>query len=199
MPIAVATAFVAWAEFLCEVERKLKRKNTVSFTVKAVSKGGMLAALAFVFLAVGSFLKIADITTSVLAGLCVFIVALKFGTFYAFAVYLVTAFLALTLLPVSLSTGIFVCFSGFYSALKLAIERRFTRPSRMILKSVVFVALYVGFMFLIRKFLGFSPEGVLLNLGVFFGVGLAFFAADAVMSKLMSAGFRTSFFRNIKH
>lgn len=148
----------------------------------------MLAALAFVLLALGSVFRVADITTSVLAGLCIFIVELKYRTFRALAVYLVTAVLAVLLLPVSRTVLIFVCFSGVYSALKRSVEIRFVRPFQQIAKLLLFTALYTAFAALAENLLNFALQGTVLKVGAFLVVGAAFFAADFVMSRLMTSG-----------
>lgn len=158
----------------------------------------MLAALAFVFLALGSFVQVADISSSVLAGACVFAVELKYKTLRALAVYLVTAVLAAVLLPHGWAVIIFVCFSGVYPCVKRLIEAKLPRTLSFAVKALVFVLLFSAFMALARWLMGFGIKGLLLNAAAFVGLGIAFFAADAALSLLMRSGFISAILTNNK-
>ena len=94
------------------------RKRTKYLTVSA-----MLSALGVIFLALGAFIEVLDITTAVLASmLCIYAVIEMSGA-YPWGIWVVTSILSLLLLPIKTPALFYALFAGFYPILKEKLER----------------------------------------------------------------------------
>ena len=108
------------------------RKQTKYLTVSA-----MLCALGVIFLALGAFIEVLDITTAVMASLLCVYAVIEMGGGYPWGVWIVTSILSLLLLPVKTPALFYALLAGFYPILKEKLER-LKRPLAFLLKLAVF-------------------------------------------------------------
>ncbi|MBR2019901.1 MAG: hypothetical protein IKA05_05845 [Clostridia bacterium] len=122
------------------------RKRTKYLTVSA-----MLSALGVIFLALGAFIEVLDITTAVLASmLCIYAVIEMSGA-YPWGIWVVTSILSLLLLPIKTPALFYALFAGFYPILKEKLER-LKRPLAFVLKLAVFHLSLGAIVLLLRLF-----------------------------------------------
>lgn len=108
------------------------RKQTKYLTVSA-----MLCALGVIFLALGAFIEVLDITTAVVASLLCVYAVIEMGGGYPWGIWIVTSLLSLLLLPVKTPALFYALFAGFYPILKEMLEK-LKRPIAWILKLAIF-------------------------------------------------------------
>ena len=108
------------------------RKQTKYLTVSA-----MLCALGVIFLSLGAFIEVLDITTAVVASLLCVYAVIEMGGGYPWGIWIVTSALSLLLLPVKTPAFFYALFAGFYPILKEKLEK-LRRPVAWLLKLVVF-------------------------------------------------------------
>ena len=102
-----------------------------------------LAALGVVLLALGSLVEVLDLSMAAIASLAVAFAVIELGGKYPLLVYLVTALLALILLPIKTPALFYACFAGYYPILKALFEGRFSRPVSWLFKFLTFLAAMV--------------------------------------------------------
>lgn len=134
-------------------------KNTGKTAVSA-----MLCALAAVIMYAGSLFGKIDIAVAVIASVCVSLALVKFGYFRAFAVYGVSAFLALLLCPVKTVPVMFAAFFGYYPVLKMYAETKFSKVFSYVIK---YVSLNVSLVLLVAMALRFAKIHALVIAAVF--------------------------------
>ncbi len=110
-----------------------RRKETRRLTVAAT-----LAALGVVLLALGSLVEVLDLSMAAIASLAVTFAVIELGGKYPFLVYLVTALLAILLLPIKTPALFYACFAGYYPILKALFEGHFSRPVSWLFKLLTF-------------------------------------------------------------
>jgi len=115
------------------MERKIK--GTRALTVSAV-----LCALGVVLLALGSLLQVLDLTMAALASFLVIFAVIELGGKYPFLIYIVTAVLAMLLVPYKTAALAYLCFAGYYPILKALLEGHLPRVWCWVLKLLIFNA-----------------------------------------------------------
>ena len=108
------------------------RKRTKYLTVSA-----MLCALGVIFLALGAFIEVLDITTAVVASLLCVYAVIEMGGGYPWGIWIVTSILSLLLLPIKTPALFYALFAGFYPIVKEKLEK-WKRPLAWLIKLVVF-------------------------------------------------------------
>ena len=104
--------------------------------IKYLTVGAMLSALGVVFLALGSFLEVLDLTAAILASLLCAYAVIEMGRGYPWLIWLVTSILSLLLLPVKTPALFYAFFAGAYPILKEKTERLGRLPC-VLLKLVI--------------------------------------------------------------
>ena len=122
------------------------RKRTKYLTVSA-----MLSALGVIFLALGAFIEVLDITTAVLASMLCIYAVIEMGGAYPWGIWVVTSILSLLLLPIKTPALFYALFAGFYPILKEKLER-LKRPLAFVLKLAVFHLSLGAIVLLLRLF-----------------------------------------------
>ncbi len=118
------------------------RKNETRTLVIAA----VVAALGVVTLTLGSIVQVLDLSVAVIASLFVVFAVIELKGKYPYLVYVVTALLAMLLLPIKTAPLVYLCFTGYYPIIKSKLERRRMPPVlRWVCKILVFnVALAVA-------------------------------------------------------
>lgn len=115
----------------------------------------MLSALGVVLLYIGVFIQVVDISVAVLASLlCVFAV-IEYGKGAPWAVFVVTAVLAMLLLPNKSPAVMYTLFFGYYPILKEKFERAKSWISwlyKELTFNVALVAIFLIFKFVFAEF-----------------------------------------------
>lgn len=127
------------------------RKNTRqkrSATLK-ISVCGVLAALSYCLLALGSIVEILDFSAVVIASFSIVFCVAEMGYSYAFLTYGVTSLISVLLLPGSrFAALVYICFGGVYPILKSFIERNRNKLIQILLKVLYVNAAALGIWFI---------------------------------------------------
>ena len=107
---------------------------------RALAASAVLAALGVILLAIGSLVDVLDLTTAVLASICVTFAVIELGGKYPYLIFAVTAVLGLLLLPGKSAAFAYLAFFGYYPIVKAALERRLPTALCLLVKIVVFNA-----------------------------------------------------------
>ena len=110
-------------------------------STRRLAAAAVLSALGVVFLAIGAFLSVLDLSMAAIASLVVIVAVIELKGKYPYLVYLVTSVLSLLLpLPSKMPTLFFALFAGYYPILKAYLEGRFSRTVSWLLKIFAFLA-----------------------------------------------------------
>lgn len=155
---------------------------------------GVLTALCTVLMFLTSFIPVGTYALPAIAGVLLIIIVIEIGLKWAWAVYFVSAVLAVLVAGDKEAALLFVLFFGYYPVLKAVLEKMKNHVVSYIVKFAVFnAAMIVGF-FAAIYLLGipqdsFTLFGVNLPL-VFLLVGnVVFFIYDKALSLLVIAYF----------
>lgn len=165
---------------------------------KKVTLSATVAALSAVFLVIGGYLDVFDLTASALASLLVAFVHVEIGKPYDFLVWLITSLV--TFLFGSLLWAEYLLVFGIYPILKAYIER-LPRGVWIFLK-LLFINLMLWSIMAVYEFIFKIPFFVVdklwVKVGVYFVLNVGFIAYDLFITVLMRFYFER--FRNrIKH
>ena len=159
------------------------RKRTKYLTVSA-----MLCALGVIFLALGAFIEVLDITTAVVASLLCVYAVIEMGGGYPWGIWIVTSILSLLLLPIKTPALFYALFAGFYPILKEKLERLRTLIAYP-LKLLVFHLSLGGIVVTVRLFfpsLLESGAAWWMPLLLYFAALLCFLIYDLALTRLIS-------------
>lgn len=155
-------------------------KKTRKITVSSA-----FVALGVVLLYIGSVINVLDLTMAAIASVLVVLAVIEIGGGYSYAIYLLTALLALLLLPDKFSALLYALFAGFYPIAKAAFERLHPAVS-WVLKLSLF---NTGFLLLIavgNYILHLPDTGLDFRVGVFAFANLTFVIYDVALTRLIT-------------
>ena len=118
---------------------------------KKITLAAILSSLGIVFLAIGSFIEVLDLSSAAFAGFALVIAVIELGGYYPVLMYCVISILAILILPNKYPALFFIFFGGFYPIFKAYIER-FHYVAAWIVKFSMF-NLFLAVMILLIKFL----------------------------------------------
>ena len=154
-------------------------------TIRRLTFSAILTALTAVFLYIGGFLEILDISMAALCGLLMQVAVVENTRGWTWSIYIGSCILALSLMPFNFAGWSYLFLYGFYPILKDVIEARiFSKPVRFVLKQAVCLA-GGGAMYLILRFLLATENEtwpVLILIGGLYL--LSFWAYDFLLSRL---------------
>lgn len=107
----------------------------MEFRTRAVSLGGLLAALAILFLIAGALSPTADLSLLALSSLPIAIAVIELGYKRALLVYLAVSVISLAYPGIAFSY-LFILFFGFFPVLKGYLESRLKRPAAAVIKQI---------------------------------------------------------------
>lgn len=151
-----------------------------------IALGGILAALAVAILWLGSMLPGYAIPTAAVAGLVSAVAVLKRGLGLSAAVFAVSAFLGMILLPQKFPAIWYLLLFGHYPILKSLAERLPKRVLEWGMKASVYAVAFVAVRFLFRDvFMGLQDFWLLPD-AAWFAIGMVvFFLYDIGCSRLI--------------
>ncbi len=107
-----------------------------------LATAAVLAALGVVFLTLGAFIEVLDLSMAAIASLTVVFAVIELKGKYPYLVYLVTSVLSLLLLPSKTPALLYALFAGYYPILKACLEGRFSRTASWLIKILSFNAAF---------------------------------------------------------
>ena len=154
-------------------------------TIRRLTFSAILTALTTVFLYIGGFLELLDISMAALCGLLMQIAVIENTRGWTWSIYVGSCILALTLMPFNFAGWSYLFLYGFYPIVKNLIEGRiFSKPVRFVLKQAVCL-IGGGSMYLILRFL-LAAEGetwpVMILIGALYL--LSFWIYDFLLGRL---------------
>ena len=109
-------------------------------STRKLALSSVLAALGVLFLTLGSFIEVLDLSMAALASLLVVLAVIEIQGKYPYLIFAVTAVLSLLLLPNKTPAVLYTLFAGFYPIVKAGLESRTPRVLSWVLKIVIFNA-----------------------------------------------------------
>ena len=159
--------------------------NNSSFNkTKKIALSAILTSFGVVFLMLGSFIEVLDLTSAAFAGFAVVLAVIEIRGFYPYLIYLSISTLAVILTPNKLPALIFLCFCGFYPIFKAYIER-FHNIVAWAVKISVFNILFAIAIFVIKNLFGIAESIFSFEVLIFFVANIAFLLYDIAMTKLI--------------
>ena len=163
-------------------------KNT-----KKVALSAILSAAGVVFLLLGSFLQVLDLSSAALAGFAVVLAVIEIRGKYPVLIYFVISLVSMLILPYKMPAVFFAAFGGIYPILKAQFERRHPIVS-WVLKFSMFNVVLACLIFFVRLLI--SRELINLNenieflnnfeILVFLVANFAFLLYDIAMTKIIN-------------
>ncbi len=157
------------------------KKSTKKLTVAS-----MLCALSFVFMLIGSFIEVMDLSASALASFIIIFAVIELGGAYPALIWAVSSAIALIMLPNKLPAIYFAVFFGWYPIVKNIFERVPTALS-WVLKILSFALSFVAAFYIGMFIVGTEEIAAELTplLAIF---GIAVFAVyDIALTRIISA------------
>jgi len=157
-----------------------------------IALAAILSAVGVVFLLIGSFLQVLDISSAAVAGLAVVIAVIEIRGKYPVLVYFAISLVSLLILPNRLPSVFFILFGGIYPIFKAQFERLHPVVS-WVLKFSMFNAVFWFLIFIVRFLI--SREAITVReslwflesfeIVIFLVANLAFLLYDIVMTKII--------------
>ena len=163
-------------------------KNT-----KKIALSAILSAVGVVFLLIGSFLQVLDLSAAALAGFVVVLAVIEIRGKYPVLIYFSISLISLLILPYKLPAVFFIAFGGVYPLMKAQFERRHPAVS-WVLKFSMFNSILWLLIFFVR----FLISRELINPGenldflknfqiiVFLVANFTFLLYDIAMTKIIN-------------
>jgi len=166
------------------MSKRLKKKRA---QILKISTCGVLAALSYCLLALGSVVEILDFSAVVAASFGIVFCVVEMGYSYAWLTYAVTSVIAFLLLPGSrFAALVYLFFGGIYPILKSFIERT-KKPVAVIIKTV-YINLTSIAVWLLTSWL--MPENEYVNKFIFIAfvamVNFAFWLYDILVTRVVT-------------
>jgi len=155
-----------------------------SSNTKKIALSAILTSLSVVFLTIGSFIEILDLTSATIAGFAIILAVIEIGGFYPYLIYLSTSTLALLLIPNKLPALIFLCFCGFYPIFKAYIER-FHYIIAWSVKISMFNIFFAIAVLVIKNLFGIIDPIFSFEIFIFIVANFAFLLYDIAMTKII--------------
>lgn len=177
-PIAVANA---WAAIFCVV---VNMKNT-----KKIALAGVLTALCFVFLYIGSLFQTMDLSAAAIGSIVILIAFIELGKKWAFYIYVSSAILSILLLPYKSPAAVFALFAGFYPILKESLNRIKPIFLSYVARIAVFNVALILLVLVFKKLLAIEADYAKLEMAIFGLANITFLVYDFALERIAATYF----------
>lgn len=166
-------------------------RNSTRKQIKGLTVSAMLCALGVVFLALGSFVEVLDLSVAAIASLLTVYAVIELKGPYPWMIWLVTTVVAFLLLPLKTPVLFYAILAGYYPILKEKIEKK-ALPIAWGLKLAV---LTVSLLVIYLLFRAFLPEMLIgleawyLLVGLYAAALVAFVLYDICLTRLITLYF----------
>ena len=154
---------------------------------KKITLSAMVVALGTVFMVIGGFIEVLDLTVCALASLLVAFVYIEIGSPYTWLVWICTSLASFLIMPGKFIWMLYLLIFGIYPLLKAYIER-LPRGVWLILKLLFINAMIWALMFGVELILGipfFVVDKLWLKAGVYIVMNVGFIAYDLFITVLI--------------
>ena len=152
-------------------------------SARSVALAGILAAVAVVFLLIGSLLELFDISMAAFASLAVMVALVELGKGWALGVYASASAISLLILPTAAGV-VFAGFLGYYPVLKVYLDRIRNKILQYLAKLGVFAVFLGAAYFLLWKFAGPESEWIVTAKWLIPLAAVTFLVFDFCLAKL---------------
>jgi len=174
-----------------ETVAKMRKRNNINRSTKAIAFCSVLSALAVALMSIGIFLPTFDMVAAMFASYSVIITVCELGRGYATGVFLSAALLGILISPHNTSAWFFASFMGYYPLIKSIIEVRVkNRFTAIVYKFLFFNAAFAIIVFVSIKFLSFEEFIGWYAIALIALAELAFLLYDILLSKSIFAYYR---------
>jgi len=160
---------------------------------KKIALSAILSAAGVVFLLIGSFLQVLDLSSAALAGFVIVLAVIEIRGKYPVLIYLVISLTALLILPYKMPAVFFTAFGGIYPMFKAQFERRHPAVSWVLKFSMFNIMLWLLIFFvrllISRELINLNENLDFLNnfeIIVFLVANFAFLLYDIAMTKIIN-------------
>ena len=146
-----------------------------------------MVAMGVVFMALGSFIEVMDLSVCAAVSLIVVFVYLEIGVGHAWAVYLCTSILAFIIVPAKLMCFEYLLMFGIYPLLKAFIEK--LPKITWIFIKLLFVNVMIWLIFLVSTFIVgdifFEGDTLILKIGFYILLNVTFVVYDIFITVMV--------------
>lgn len=141
--------------------------------IRKTALSSLLSALIVVFILLGTFIEMLDITVAAICALIIHIVQIEVKGKYPFLVYITSSILSLIFTPLSTATLYFIGYFGYYPIIKLKMIK-FKKWHRKLICALIFNASMCLLMLLFKTVFALQNEpwqiyvALLVTLNIFF-------------------------------
>lgn len=129
--------------------------------IKKIALSAIFSALIVVFILIGTFIELLDITVAAVCALTIYIVQIETKEKYPILVYITSSVLSLIFTPLSTATLYFVGFFGYYPILKQKLIK-FKKQIRKLISILVFNVAMIALMLLFKAVFALQNEPPLM-------------------------------------
>ena len=151
---------------------------------RKVATAGMLTALCFVSLYLGSIFQTLDLSAAAIGSIIVLIAMIELDKKWALGVYIAASVLSVLLLPYKSPAVVFALFAGFYPILKAPLNKIkpivFSYFARIVCFNLAFFALF----YVLTKLLNIQEDYLSLEIVIFALGNVAFLVYDFALERI---------------
>ena len=140
----------------------------------------IFSALIVVFIMLGSFIDILDITIAAICTLAVYIIQLEVGGKYPLLVYITSAILCIIFVPMTTTTLYYISFFGYYPILKKALSK-FPKLLRKIICVIIFNVIMILLMLLFKTIFALQNEPIAIYIVLLITINVFYICFDYLL------------------
>lgn len=151
---------------------------------KKTALAGILTALSFIFMFIGSVFETLSLSASALASLVILVALIELGRSWALGVYAASSIISLLLLSNKITALYFVCFTGYYPILKIALNRIRPKWLSYTVRIACFNLILVSFALIAAKLFGEYIFGAQWAVFIYLLVNVVFIMFDLALERV---------------
>ncbi len=152
--------------------------------VKKIALAGILSALCFIFLFVGSIFQTLDLTSAALASIIVLIAYIEIGSGNAWFVYAVSSVLSILLLPYKTSAAVFALFAGYYPIIKVCLNKIKPLWLSFVIRILCFNLVLTAMIFIMNRLLSIEDEFFTFGALIYAMANITFVFYDMALERI---------------
>lgn len=151
---------------------------------KRIATAGVLTALCFVFLYVGSIFQTMDLSAAAIGSIIILIAMIELGKKWAWGVYAASAILSMLLLPYKSPAAVFALFAGFYPIIKEPLNKIKPTFFSYLARILCFNAAFAALVFVFAKLLNIQEDYLNLEIVLFALGNVTFIVYDFALERI---------------
>ena len=148
--------------------------------IRFIALASIFSALIVVFITLGTFIEILDITVAAICAIAVHIIRIETNIKYQFLVYITSSILCLIFTPLSTATIYYIGFFGYYPIIRQKLSK-LKKTSRKIICTLLFNAVMFLLMLLFKAVFALQNEPPEMYVTLLIMLNVLFFCFDYLL------------------